>query len=50
MTAQQLQKITLNLHNMFPFGMKLAEKEDHLEKDLGVKDRLKQLQMVSKSH
>ena len=34
---------------MFPFGMKLMGKEDYLEKDLGVKDRLKQLQMVSKS-
>ena len=50
MTTLQLQKITLNLHTMFPFGMKLTEKEDHSEKDLGVKDRLMQLQMVSESH
>ena len=50
MTTQQLHKITLNLHNMFPFGMKVAEKEDHSEKDLGVKDRVKQLKMVSNTH
>ena len=34
---------------MFPFGMNLIEKEDYLEKEIGVKDRLKQLQMVCKS-
>ena len=31
---------------MFPFGMKLIEKEDYLEKEIAVKDRQKQLQMV----